>query len=265
MNWSYLGIAAFLPLVVALGLSLLAGAIQAVRLTLQGLASRPAYVRMLKTMALVFPLSFLVVTLWDGRSTWPSLLGAALQHPADQRTMGLLRMSGAGILKKNAAKGAYWFRKSAEGGDAEGQLLLARALLQGRGLTPDLEGALRWAQASAGQGQPDAMVFAGDQLRSSDSEAADRWYRRALPAYRQRAQAWDADACLAYGQMLWHGKGLEVDRIEGMAWMYASRRMGLDLFGGVIVQLSEGTLSGPQRLEAAQRAMAILNGLPHRR
>jgi len=65
--------------------------------------------------------------------------------------------------------------------------------------------------------------------------------------------------------MLWHGKGLEVDRIEGMAWMYASRRMGLDLFGGVIVQLSEGTLSGPQRLEAAQRAMAILNGLPHRR
>ena len=264
MNWSYVGIAALLPLVVALGLSLVAGAVQAVRLTLQGLASRPAYARMVKTMAVVFPLSFLAVASWDGRHTWRSLLGAALQQPADQRTMGLLRAGGGGCLQKNTAKGAYWFEKSAEGGDAEGQFLLAKALLQGKGLSQDPAGALRWAQAAAEQGQPDAMVFAGDRLRSSDSEAAIRWYRRALPVYRQRIQAWDADACLAYGQMFWNGKGTEVNRIEGLAWMYASRRMGLDLFGGLIVQLSERDLSAPQRLESARRAEAILESLPRR-
>jgi Sel1 repeat len=264
MNWSYVGIAALLPLVVALSLSLVAGAFQAVRLTLQGLASRTAYSRMFKAMAVVFPLSFLAVTIWNGRYTWRSLLGVALQQPAHQRTMGLLRAGGGGCFKKNTAKGVYWFKKSAEGGDAEGQFLLAKALLQGKGLTPDPEGALHWAQAAADQGQPDAMVFTGDQLRSSDSEAANRWYRRALPIYRQRIQARDADACLAYGQMLWNGKGLEVDRIEGLAWMYASRRMGLDPFGSLIVQLSEGSLSGPQRIESARRAEAILESLPRR-
>jgi Sel1 repeat len=262
MNWPYIGGAVILPLLVALSLSLAAGAFQAVRLTLQGEASRPAFARMVRTMALAFPLTFLVAALWSGRGTWQGLLGATLRQPGGQRTMGLLRMSGGGILEKNEAKGVYWFRKSAEGGDAEGQFLLAVALFQGRGLPHDLEGATRWAQAAANQGQPYAMVFTGDHLRSTDGEAADRWYRRALPIFRQRIQAWDADACLAYGQMLWDGKGIAKDRIEGMAWMYASRRIGLDPFSGIIVQLNEGSLSESQRVESAQRAVTILKALP---
>jgi len=137
MNWPYIGGAVILPLMVALSVSLAAGAFQAVRLTLQGEASRPAFSRMVRTMALAFPLTFLVATLWSGRGTWRSLLGATLRQPEGQRTMGLLRMGGGGFLEKNEVKGVSWLRKSAEGGDAEGQFLLANALSQGRGLPRD--------------------------------------------------------------------------------------------------------------------------------
>ena len=39
--------------------------------------------------------------------------------------------------------------------------------------------------------------------------------------------------------------------------MYLARRLGLDPFKVLIIQLSEAPLSKPQRTEAAQRAVAI--------
>jgi hypothetical protein len=264
MNWPYLGIAALLPLVLALGLTMAVGAVQAVRLTHQGEASRPAFARLFKSMAITFPLMFLAAALWDGRATWRGLLGVALHHPVDQRAMGLLRAHGEGFLTKNPAKAADWFQKAAEGGDAEGQLLLARALLRGQGLPGDPDGALRWARAAADQGQPDAMVFVGDRLRTTDTATARTWYQRALPIYLRRAQAWDPEACLAYGLLRFDGKGGEPDQREGLAWMYVSRRIGLNPFKAVLIQLNEAKLSKPQRDEAAQRAVAILRSLPHR-
>jgi hypothetical protein len=46
--------------------------------------------------------------------------------------------------------------------------------------------------------------------------------------------------------------------------MYVSRRIGLNPFKAVLIQLNEAKLSKPQRDEAAQRAVAILRSLPHR-
>jgi TPR repeat protein len=264
MNWPYLGVAALLPLVLALGATMAVGALQALRLTRLGEASRPAFTRLLKTMAITFPLAFLAATLWDGRATWRGLLGVAMHHRVDQRAMGLLRAHGEGFLTKNPAKAADWFQQAAEGGDAEGQLLLARALLKGQGLPRDPDGALRWARTAAEQGQPDAMVFVGDRLRTTDDATAKTWYQRALPIYQRRAQTWDPEACLAYGLLCFDGKGTEPDQREGLAWMYVSRRIGLDPFKTILIQLDEAKLSKPQRDEAAQRAVAILKALPHR-
>jgi TPR repeat protein len=235
------------------------GVVQALRLTVQGEASRTALFRMLKAMAFTFPIAFIAMAAWDGWRVLHGLLGVAQGRPLDQRAMGLLRANGEGLLTKDPAKAAAWFKRSAEGGDAEGQLLFAKALRTGQGTPRDPDGALHWAQASANQGQPDAMVLAGDWLRASDHEAAKAWYQRALPIYLQRIQTWDADACLSYGRMLYEGKGIAMDRVEGLAWMYISRRIGLDPWRTILVQVSEGSLADAQRTQAAKRAAAILD------
>jgi len=265
MNWRYIGIAALLPLIVALGLTLAGAAVQAIRLNREGGSSRTAWFRLLRTIGLLFPMAFLVATLWDGWRTWRGLVGVGLGRAQDQRAMGFLRTHGEGFLLKDPAKAAQWFQKAAKGGDAEAQLRLARVYLQGNGLAKDPEEGLRWARAAAEQGLPEAMVFAGDRLRSSAATEANVWYQRALRIYLQRIQARDADACLAYGQMRFDGKGAERDRVEGLAWMYVSRRMGVDPIVGGFVQLREEGLSQTQRMEASQRAVAILGTLPHPR
>src|SRR5512133_2159871 len=112
MNWTYLGIAALLPLAITLGITLVAGAFHAVRLSRQGGASSAALRRLLRTLAIVFPLAFLATSLWDGRRVWRGLAGVALGRPADQRAMGLLRASGRRFLRQNPAKAAHWYRKA---------------------------------------------------------------------------------------------------------------------------------------------------------
>ena len=255
MNWSYLGVAALLSLVVALGATLAVGAFQAVRLTRLGAASRPAYSRMFKSMAFAFPLVFVAAAVWDGGGTWRGLFGVALGRPVDQRALGLLRTHGKGFLKKNPAKAAHWFRKAAEGGDAEAQFLLACALLRDTGLPRDPKAALRWAKAAADQGLPEAMVLAGDLLPPAE---ANTWYQRTLVVSQNRIQRRDPEACLAYGLMHVNGKGVPKDAVEGFAWMLIARRLGLDSYRSLIVQLTEATLSKAQRDEAAERAQTHL-------
>ncbi len=262
MNWTYLGIAALLPLTVALGVTLAAGAIQAIRSNRAGGSSRVAFQRLLRTLALVFPLAFLVASLWDGRSTWRGLLGAALGHPTDQRAMGLLRSQGEGFLTKDPAKAASWFRKAAEGGDVRAQDLLARALATGTGVVRDSGAALHWAEAAAKQGDTDAMVLAGDLRHAVDATAADAWYRQALTSLQPRIAQREAEACLAYGLLLSSGKGVPRNPVEGLAWMKVAERLGLPGLRTLPVRLIEARMPPIQRTEAAQRAAAIQKTLP---
>lgn len=261
MNWHYLGVAALLPLVLALAMTLALAAFLAIRSNREGGSSRVALRRLLRVTGLAFPVLFLLASLWDGRRTFLGLAGVALGRPAEQRAMGLLRAKGEHFLKDDPVKAAYWFRKAADGGDADGQLLLARAMLKGHGLPRDPIGASRWAQAAASQGRPDAMLLAGDLAHAEEARA---WYQRALPIFRQQIEAGDADACLNYGLMFTTGKGVESDPTEGLAWMLVGRRLGLDPYKGVIILLSEGNLTASQRAEASQRALAIQKSLPQR-
>lgn len=265
MNWSFLWPATNLPLVVAMVVALALGSAQAIRLNRQGGSSREALWRLLRSMGIAFTLTLLLASVWNSRRILRGLVGVALGRPADQRAMGLLRAKGDNFLTENQAKAAYWFRKAAEGGDADGQLLLAQAMLQGQGLPRDPGGALSWIQTAAGQGRPDAMVLAGDLAKGEDALAANAWYERALPAFRQRIQSGDADACLNYGLMYTTGKGVEKNRTEGLAWMLVARRLGLDPYKGIIIVLCEAKLSQSQRAEASQRAVTILKSLPSRR
>lgn len=251
MNWAYIGFAALLPLTLALTATLLAGALQAIQLHRQGGSSRVALGRLLRTLALVFPLAFLAATLWDGRATWRGLLGAALGRPADQRAMGLLRAQGEGFLAKDPAKAVQWFQKAAEAGDARAQFHLARALAAGSGLPKDPVLALHWTVAAAQQGDTDAMILAGDLRHPEDPQIADAWYQKALTDLRRRH---DAEACLAYGLMISQGKGVPSDPVEGLAWMKLAERQGLEGLRVILIHLKEASLKPSQREEAARRA-----------
>lgn len=258
MNWSYLGIAALLPLAVALGLTLAAGAFQALRLNREGGSSRIALRRLLRTLALVFPLAFLAAALWDGRHTWRGLAGAALGRPADQRALGQLRAGGQGFLMQDPAKAAHWFRKAADGGDARGQYFLARAMASGSGLPRDPEGARRWAEASARQGDLEAMILRGDLDRSADPSAAEAWYRKAGESLAPALARREAEACLTYGLLLLAGKGTPRDPVEGLAWMQVAERRGLPRFRTLIIRLTETQLPPAQREAAVRRAEGLL-------
>jgi TPR repeat protein len=262
MNWTYIGIAALLPLTVALGIALVAGAIQAIRSNREGGSSRVALRRFLRTLGLVFLAAFLLAALWDGRQVWRSLAGAALGRPADQRILGQLRVGGRHFLRRSPDKAAYWLRRAAEGGDAKAQLMLARLLLQAPGLARTPGEAPGWARAAADQGQPEAMVLMGDLLRREDPEGSDTWYRKALPAYHRQIEAGIGEASLSYGLMLTAGHGAAKDPVEGLAYMYLARRQGIDPFKQVIIALSEGPLTKPQRAEAAARSEALAKSLP---
>lgn len=262
MNWTYLGIASLLPLAIALGATLLAGAVQAIRSNRAGGSSRVALQRLLRTLALVFPIAFLAASLWDGWGTWRGLIGATLGHSKDQRVLGLLRSHGEGFLRKDPAKAAIWFRKAAQGGDARAQYHLARALASGTGVPRNPSEAQTWAESAARQGDDEAMVLVGDLLRTSDPVAAETWYQQALAALRPRIAQRDPEACLAQGLMLAYGKGATKDPVEAVAWMKVAERLGLRGLRTIPVRLAEAQLPPPQRIEASQRAENLMKSLP---
>jgi TPR repeat protein len=261
MNWSFLVTESLLPLMVALGIALGVGVVVAIRLNRKGGSSRAALAHLLRSMMLTFSASFLLFALWQAWGSLRILAGSALDQPADQRAMGLLRARGEGCLRRDPAKAAFWFQRAAVKGDAEAQLLLAQALLQGRGLRRDPAGALQWAQSAGNQGQPYAMLLAGDLLLPGDAHAAQAWYSRALAAFRQRIQAGDADACLDYGLMIREGKGIERDPVEGLAWMLVAADRGLHPVRAFAVRMTAARAAPALQADATRRAEAIRKSL----
>ena len=69
-------------------------------------------------------------------------------HAAAQADYGLLVYQGYGA-SRSETEAAEWFRKSAEGGDKEGQFLYAFTLAKGEGIEQDFEGAYYWLMKSS--------------------------------------------------------------------------------------------------------------------
>jgi len=258
MNWTYLAVEALLPLAWAMGATLLGGTAWALRLHRGGGSSRVALGRFLRALCLLFPLAFLLASLWESRGVLRGLVGVALHHPQDQRAMGLLRLHGEGFLKPDPMAAVDWFRKASQQGDRDSQLDLARALASGRGTARNSDEALHWAESSAQQGLIEAMIFAGDLWRPRDVVQARGWYLKALtglqPGLRQR----DPQACFTFGLMCCGGKGLAPDQVEGLAWMRVAEQRGLPRLQTITIRLMETQTSPAQREGANLRAQGLL-------
>ncbi|MDR3684616.1 MAG: tetratricopeptide repeat protein [Geothrix sp.] len=259
MNWTFLAYEALLPLVWAIAATLLGGAAWALHLHRGGGSSRVALLRFLKALALLFPLAFLVSAGWQSRRVLRGLAGVAVGHPPDLRAMGYLRLRGEGFLKADPRRATAWFRRAAERGDAPAQLQLARSLALGRGIPRNFDEARRWAEASARQGDAEAMVLAGDLCRSREDGQALAWYLKAIAALQPGLSRRNPQDCLTYGGMLVTGKGVPKDPVEGLAWMKVAEKGGLWGFQSLLIQLAETKLTQAQREEAARRAQALLS------
>jgi hypothetical protein len=60
-------------------------------------------------------------------------------------------------LPKNLAAAYDWFRRAADAGDLEAQAQVGSALVNGRGIAPDVEEGTRWLRLAAGRGHPEAV------------------------------------------------------------------------------------------------------------
>jgi TPR repeat protein len=259
MNWSYIGVEALQPLIWAICATLLGCALFAFFLHRGGGSSRLALGRFLRVLALLFPLAFLLASLWASRATLRGLAGVLRRRPEDQRAMGLLRLRGDAFLKARPEAAIDWFRKAALQGDTTSQLFLARALSSGIGTPKNQAEALGWAETAAGKGDPEAMILAGDLWQPRDAATATGWYRKAIEGLLPSLRARDPRSCLTFGLMNYLGKGVPADPVEGLAWMKVAEGSGLPGTQVFLVRMLETQVPHAQRQAAELRAKILLS------
>lgn len=78
-----------------------------------------------------------------------------------QYKMGDYYYAGEEGYPQDHEKAAYWYLKSAKGGNAKGQLAIGIAYRRGQGVPSDMEAALYWMKKSASNGHSLAMYNLG--------------------------------------------------------------------------------------------------------
>jgi TPR repeat protein len=100
-----------------------------------------------------------------------------------QYTLGNHYYSGDEGYPVDQEKAAYWYLKSAKGGNVKGQLAIGIAYRRGQGVPSDMDAALFWMKKSAGNGHSLAMYNLGQfYLNKSD--------RPSTGSYATEAYAW---------------------------------------------------------------------------
>ena len=100
-----------------------------------------------------------------------------------EKTIGLNYYYGHHGFKRNYFKAIYWFRKAAEGGNANAQLDLGNAYWLGRGVKQNYPKAVYWWRKAAKQGNGDAQVmlgtayYSGRGVEQSHSKAL-YWFKK---------------------------------------------------------------------------------------
>ena len=115
---------------------------------------------------------------------------------------GLADPSGFVFVHPNVRAAVFWFRRSANAGNASGQIHFGCCLHAGRGVRRDDSEALRWFKRAQLQSDPVAAI-------NIASIYADRGNnRRALFWYQRAAASGDGDALVEVGRRYYTGVGV---------------------------------------------------------
>ena len=103
----------------------------------------------------------------------------------DQFYVGIWYLDGSNGYAKDPVEAMKWFRKSADQGNAQGELMVGQLYAKGAGVDKDLKTAVEWLEKSAAQGNKPACFNLGVATEKGlgglqqDTQKAIEWYRKA--------------------------------------------------------------------------------------
>lgn len=122
----------------------------------------------------------------DANIKWLSKEQAAAQHgDADaQTTLGLQYSLGVHGMQKDGTEAVKWWRKAAQSGKTDAQVLLGNAYLTGTGISKDQGEAVKWWRKAAESGNADGQALLGQAYYEGISVEKDKaegisWLRKA--------------------------------------------------------------------------------------
>ena len=140
-----------------------------------------------------------------------------------QDALGELHQLGTHGYARDAHKAAAWATKAAEQGHAPAQSRLGRLYLAGEGVPRDAQLGMEWVRKAAAQGYAPAEHTMGVACQYGDAEggleAAAVWFRGA-------AEAGVASSQYELGVALVNADGVEMDRQEGVGWLWRAAQQG---------------------------------------
>ena len=167
---------------------------------------------------------------------------AELGYPQAQVVLGYFYETGS-VVTQDPQQAADWYRKAARQDDRLADWLLGRIYYTGA-IPRDVSAAESWLQKSANQGDPFGQYLMGlIKLERNDYSKAADWFRKAamqgLPLAQQHL-----------GELLSQGQGVSVDKCEAYVWLLVSFDAGNQAVAADLAALERDL--GSNRVDASK-------------
>lgn len=147
----------------------------------------------------------------------------AEQGDADaQLLLGNMYAAGTGVAKDDV-EAVQWYRKAADQGNAAAQNNLGRMYEDGRGVAKDDSQAVQWYRKAADQGHSVAQYNLGLVYANGEGVADDA---QAVQWFRKAAENGQAGAQNRLGEMYREGRGVAKDDAQAVQWFWKSAQQG---------------------------------------
>lgn len=157
----------------------------------------------------------------------PLFLNAqSVTNPSEQHNLGSKYYYGRGVVK-NYEKAFYWYKKAAEQGNTNAQMMLAFMYFNAQGTVKDIDASIYWNKKAADGGS----WYAWGQLGHIYKELLN--YTEALYCFKKAAESPTDKKTKQYAQYMVgcsyeYGLGVSVDIAEAKRWYRLSADEGYD-------------------------------------
>jgi len=174
---------------------------------------------------------------------------AELGYPQAQVVLGYFYDTGS-IVTQDSQQAVDWYRKAARQDDRLAEWLVGRLYYTGGGVPRDLNAAQSWLVKSANQGDPFGQYLLGlIGLERNDYPKAADWFLKAAQQGLPQAQQ-------HLGELLKQGQGVKEDKFEAFVWLLVSFDAGNETVATELSAL-QGDLGSNRLGEAKSKAREL--------
>lgn len=142
-----------------------------------------------------------------------------------QIKLGRCYFEGRKGVEQSYIEALRWFRKAAEQGNAEAQIMLGCCYENGKGVEKDYSETIKWYRMAAKQGNAEAQ-FKLAVLYSEKDVNGQANHQEEVKWYRLAAKQGHAQAQLLLGLCFYFGDGVEKNMDEALKWIRLSASQG---------------------------------------